>query len=328
MKIKFGIEEEVFVVEKGRPAIDSLYPLFSLVRKKPNYYFVHTAVNLARGRDLLDFFVASVEISTGVAEAPENAVEQLRLIREEFLKNCPQKVACVGMLPTYTEHTSLVSGFHIHVSGDFDFEEQRLKIVYYLPALLLITANSPSVNNDFLSNRILASRFTGAVVRNSYERYQDVIISRRLNTLEIRAFDPCPDLYRYMVLLEAIRRIITTREKFVPDLKEYAILREEAAKYGTASERIKGLVSEVVEKYGVEESLFHAPPALKTKEIFQKLDEERAYEELDRMYRQGVLYEGGEIPKSIRALLGFFGYYIPRLPYNTYKFLKEHGYLR
>lgn len=327
MSLKFGIEEEVFIVDKGKPAIDSLYPLYSLVRSNPSFYYLHTAVNMARGRDLLDFFVASVEISTGVAGSPEEAVEQLKFIRMDFLKNCPQKVACVGMLPNLTENESLVSGLHIHLSGDFDLERKRMQIAYYLPALMLITANSPSLSNDFLSNRALKNPFSGVVLFDSYERFQDIIISRRLKTLEIRVFDPCPELKRYLVLLKVLEQIVKDEEEVEFEAVSYSQLREESAKFGMESEQVRSLVRKLCERFGLDESLFATPPAIWTRKVFSEHDEDSAYRILDEAYRQGIQFEGSQLPKALRAIVGFVGYYIPRLPYTTYKFLKEHGYL-
>lgn len=327
MSLEFGLEEEVFVVERNKPALDSLYPLYSLVKNNPSFYYLHTGVNLARGKDILDFFVASVEISTGVAKTPEAAVEQLRLIRKEFVKECPQKVACLGMLPNYTSHTSLVSGFHVHVSGNFDFEKARIVLAHYLPALLLITANSPSLENDFISNRILQNPFSRTIVVDSYSRFQDIIISRRLNTLEIRIFDPCIDLERYLVLLELIEKIVLSNKSVEFDFRNYAELRRESAMYGISSKKVEKLVDEVCCKYRVDRYFFASPPALQTRKLFLDFGEENAYKKLDTLYRQGIEYQGSRLPKTVRALLGFFGYYIPKIPFSTYKFLKEHGYL-
>ncbi|MCX7831519.1 MAG: hypothetical protein N2440_01310 [Actinobacteria bacterium] len=327
MSLEFGLEEEVFIVERNKPALDSLYPLYSLVKNNPNFYYLHTAVNLARGKDILDFFVASVEISTGIARTPEAAIEQLRLIRKEFVKECPQKVACLGMLPNYTEHTSLVSGFHVHISGDFDFKKARIALAHYLPALLLITANSPSLGNDYFSNRILQNPFSKAIVVDSYARFQDIIISRRLNTLEIRIFDPCVDLDRYLILLELIEKIILSNENVEFDFRNYAELRKESAMRGISSKKVEAIVDEICSKYDVDKYIFTYPPAIHTKKIFLDLGEEQAYAKLDALYRQGIEYQGSRLPKTLRALLGFFGYYIPKIPFSTYKFLKEHGYI-
>lgn len=327
MAIYYGIEEEVFLIDEERPAIDSLYPLFSLVKKNPAFYYLHTAVNLARGKDVLNFFVASVEISTGICSSPEEAIESLRVIRKEFSQSCPQKIACVGMLPQYADNPSLVAGLHLHLSGDFDLEEARLKIAYYLPALLLLTANSPSLTNPYLSNRILKNPFAGTIVMNGYERFQDVIISRRLQTLEVRIFDPCPDLERYKLLLDYISRIVVSPGSKNLNLKEYALLREEACKHGVNSKKVKELVAEFCEEFDADFGLFATPPALKTSIIFKEKGLKEAFEILDGDYREGVIYSGANLPKTLRAAIGFLGYYLPKMPYTTYKFLKEHGYL-
>jgi gamma-glutamyl:cysteine ligase YbdK (ATP-grasp superfamily) len=329
MNLKFGIEEEIFLIdkEKGKPAVDSLYPLYTLFRKNPAFYYFHTAVNLARSREFFDFFVASVEISTPAVSSVEGVVGELALIRKELVQNCPQKVACVGMLPQYTANKSLVAGLHLHLSGEFDLEKTRLKLAHYLPALLLLTANSPSLENEYLSNRILLNPFAGSLVSNAYERFQDIIVSRRLKTLEIRIFDPCPDLERYYLLLEAVKRIIELNEEplFEPD--RYVFLRRQAACYGMKAPAVRDLVYELTEKIGFKVFYFETPPAIRTKELLEKHGVEKAFDYLDSLYRDGVQFDGNLPPKSLRALIGFFGYYLPKMPYITYKFLKEHGYL-
>jgi len=327
MNLKFGIEEEVFLIEEGKPAIDSLYPLFILVRKNPSFYYFHTAANFARKREFFNFFVGSVEISTGAASSAEEVVSELNFLRKELVRNCPQKIACLGMLPEYTDYRSLVAGLHIHLSGEFEPEKVRLKLARYLPALLLLTANSPSLKNEYLSNRILANPFAGVVLNDAYERFQDIIVSRRLGTVEIRIFDPCPDIERYQLLLEAIKRIIELDE--VPELEidEYARLRRRAACYGTKDPGVRKLVSELARKIEFDVAYFQSPPAVRVRRLFEKLGTEKAYEFLDNLYREGVRFKGELPPKALRALIGFFGYYLPKMPYVAYKFLKEHGYL-
>lgn len=327
MNLKFGIEEEVFLIDKGKPAIDSLYPLFMLFRKNPSFYYFHTAANLARSREFFNFFVASVEISTGVADSAEEVVSELEFLRKELVKNCPQKIACLGMLPEYTDYRSLVAGLHIHLSGDFELEKTRLKLARYLPALLLLTANSPSLKNEYLSNRILSNPFAGAVLTDAYERFQDIIISRRLGTLELRIFDPCPELERYRLLLEAIRRIIELDEEPELTIEEYFKLRQQAARWGVKDPGVRMLVEELAGKIDFDAVCFQSPPAVRTRRLFKKYSTEKAYEYLDSLYREGVRFSGELPPKVLRALIGFFGYYLPKMPYVAYKYLKEHGYL-
>lgn len=327
MKLKIGIEEEVFVIEGEKPAVDSLYPLYKLLRKNPAFYYIHTAVNIPRGKDFFESPVASIEISTPVTSSVEEAIEQLSLIRKELARNCPSKIIALGMLPNLTQAKSIVSGLHIHLSGSFDLVEARKKIAYYIPALLLITANSPSVENDYISNRILFNPFSGAIVNDFFERFQDIIISRRLKTLEIRVFDPVCDLKRVAALLCCLEAILKAPFNKELDFQKYMQLRNSAAKYGIMNDEVKKLVEELVDISGVEFKFFLFPESLRVKKMLNEMPLKEVYEVLDRDYRAGVSYEGERIPKTLRALYGFFGYYIPKMPYTTYKFLKEHGYM-
>ncbi len=327
MAIKFGIEEEVFLIERDKPGIDSLYPLFRLLRENPGFYYVHTAANIARGKEILEFPVISVEISTGIADSVNEAISQLSAIRKDLSRNCPQKILATGILPHKPSAEKAVCGLHVHLSGDFDLNEARAKIIRYLPALLLITANSPSLDNGYLSNRVLCNPYVGPVIADPYERFQDIIISRRLNTLEIRVFDPVPWIERYRILLKAIKKIIEKAKATDFDLQNYEKLRTNAAKYGISDKEVQKLVAELAELTEVDLIYFEKPPALETRRLFDELGTGEAIKTLDLAYREGVAYSGEEMPRTLRAAAGFFGYYLPKVPYITYKFLKEHGYL-
>lgn len=330
--IRLGIEEEVFVVDDGVINLDGLFTLACLLAKNPFYYYSHTASNLARGSDLKNSLLASVEISTSPHARIDDLIEELEKLRAEFSKVCPGTIVACGMLLHLKRSPSIVSALQFHISGIKDRLVAYETFLYFTPALLLITANSPAIDGRFtaLSARILLSPFIGAPVKNPLERFSDVIISRRFGTVEMRLFDPCSDIKRVRLLAESIYRIAEQIEKkgLKREFKreKYIMLRERAAKSGVEDKGVFNLVEEFADITGTDISAIENPPAIKTWELFSKegLD---AYKIMDEEYRQGNKYTLTYFPYFIRAGIGIFGYYLPRLPFTTYKFLKEHGYI-
>lgn len=330
--VRLGIEEEVFVLDNGRINLDGFFTLACLLFKRPAYYYTHTASNLARGADLRKSFLASVEISTSPHYQVQILISELSKLRSEFCKVCPGSIVACGMLPHLKESPSIVSALQIHVSGVKDKLVAYETFLYFAPALLLITANSPAVDGRYvgLCARVFLNPFIGVPSDDPRERYSDVIISRRLGTVELRLFDPCPDIERVRFLAEAVYQIADQIErgklKKNFDREKYAILRERAAKVGIEDREVYSLAMELSDTVGIDISVFENPPALKTWKLFSK-EGVGSYKMLDEEYRQGNEYSCVNLPYFLRAGIGIFGYYLPRLPYTAYKFLREHGYI-
>lgn len=330
--VKLGIEEEVFVVDDGVINLDGLFTLACLLAKNPFYYYFRTASNLARGSDLKNSLLASVEISTSPHTEINSLIEELEKLRTDFSRVCPGTIVACGMLPHLKMSPSIVSALQIHVSGVKDKLAAYETFLYFAPALLLITANSPAIEGKYigLSARILLNPFIGVPDKDPLKRFSDVIISRRLGTVELRLFDPCPDISRVRLLAETIARIAEQVEKgrLKREFKKerYIVLRERAAESGVEDKEVFKLAKELAEVTGIDVSVIESPPALKTWELFSK-EGQGAYKKMDEEYRRGHKYSLTYFPYFVRAGIGIFGYYLPRLPYTTYKFLKEHGYI-
>lgn len=328
--VSWGVEEEVFLLDGDRPADDALYPLYRLVKKNPGFYFFHTSSNTARGKDLRYGRVASIEISTSINASYRASLFELALHRQELAKNCDLRIIATGMLPHLSRAGSIVTGLHVHVSG-FEDQQRVLNAAYYFaPALFLLTANSPSLEDEtVLSTRLLKDSFIGPRREDPFYRFQDIIVSRRLNTIEFRLFDPCPSLFRINLLLRAIEAVIKAAEAGRYDISplDYAVVRDKAARGMLDDPELVRIVDELSDISGVNREFFFNPPALETRELLTKYGLEGALKRLDAEYRLNTYPLEKLPPRPVRYLAGYFGYYLPRLPYTTYKYLKEHGYL-
>lgn len=327
---RWGIEEEVFLLEGDKPAGDALYPLYRLVRKNPGFFFFHTASNAARGRDLKHGKIASIEISTSTNSSYREALFELALLRQQLAENCNLSIIATGMLPHLSSAESIVTGLHVHVSGFKDAERAIETAYYFAPALFLLTANSPSLEDEsIISVRLLRDPYIGPRNTDPAYRFQDIIISRRLNTLEFRLFDPCPSLQRINLLLRAIEAVIevSAEASFSLEPSIYAELRNRVARGMLDDPRLTEIINHLSGISGISKELFYEPPALKVIKLLKTKGLKKTLEILDAEYRLNTYPDDRFPPRPVRYLAGYLGYYLPRLPYVTYKFLKEHGYL-
>lgn len=327
--IRLGIEEEVFVLEGEHITLDGLFTLARLLRKNPRFYYTHTASNIARGKDLQQSLLASVEISTSPHENVEDLIAELEYLRKDFSASCPGTIVAAGMLPHLPNAPTIVAALQVHVSGVSE-ETAYKTFLYFAPVLSLLTANSPAVGGRYigLSARILNCPFIGVPGSDRFERFGDVIISRRLGTLEFRLFDPCPQIDKVRSLSTAIYELARNASLLNKDFnpQKYAAIRKEAATRGTDAQEVKNIAEELSELTGVPLDKFRNPPALKTWRMFSNSGT-LSYLEMDSEYRRSVKFTGKRLPYTLRAAEGIFCYYLPRVPFTLYKYLKEHGHI-
>ncbi|HHY95091.1 MAG TPA: hypothetical protein GX513_08795 [Firmicutes bacterium] len=342
----YGIEEEVFVLEPGRPSVRSLYYLARLLWSDPRRYYTHSASNFSRGRDLWNGLMSGVEISTGKHDSIAGLIQDLAERRQD-LAGVSQGLICpIGNLPDSTEATN-TSGLHLHISGvDRLLACQRL--VRYLPAFALALAHAPYAGGRRFgqSFRWVHSYALGPLRSQITYRFQDLIWSRRLGTIEVRVFDPSPDLSRLAALLECLHRLLTLEAGHTPaDGSEekvahirYNQLREQAARLrGETAHRgaaalaeegtgLDGLVSELGELVGFLPEWIAHTPADATATSLREKGPAATYLALDAGYRQWAGtpgWNGRQVPLVFGAIAGFLGYYFPRLPYTIWKAWKE-----
>lgn len=323
----YGIEEEVFVTEPSLPSLRSLYYLAQLLRKDfyRNYFYTHA--NLAHLPDINTGLMTGVEIITRAFQSIEELLSELRSRREEFSSVCEGLIIPMGHLINLRSR-SKVSGLHIHISGVKNKDIAYENLAYFLPLLSLMTVSSPYFGNRYFgqSARISYSFFIGPLQKDRYYRFQDIIISRRLKTIELRIFDPVWDIGRIKILLETIEKIIGLNSVLSLNHKVYIELRRQAATYGLNG-GLKRLYQELNEIHSLPEELFSRTISDSISEHYRKYGLLKTYSALNNAYRSGA-FKAQKIncnyPLKLSSVpVGIFGYYLPRLPYNLWKLLKE-----
>jgi hypothetical protein len=324
----YGIEEEVFIVQGEKASLESLYYLASLLKKRSYFNYFHTASNFSHSHDLRTGLMGGVEISTEVCHDIDSLMEALMRRRRELANVSSGLIVPVGHLfdedcPTKT------CGMHIHIGSLRDIKKAYRNLAHFLPLLSLLTANSPFMNGEHFgcSYRMHSSPFIGPLRDDPWYRFQDIIISRRLRTLEMRVFDPVWDVFRIRKLLEIVEEIIQIKHDVSFEPSFYISARREAATSGYGK-FTKELFNGLREFCDVEEDLFDVTPSDILSDYYRKNGQKATFSALNNGYRNGI-FEAVDSPEhqpSIMKIgLGFIGYFIPRLPYTVWKTCREIG---
>jgi len=255
--LTLGLEEEVFITTPTRPTLDALYALAKLLGRNPRYYYKHTASNFARGRDARQCLMSSVEIATHPHADIDALLEELRIHRAALADAAGDAyIVPVGHLFDLDAPTN-TAGLHIHVGVPAERRQTvYANLAHFLPLLILLSASSPYAGGRSFgqSYRVASSFAIGALRDDPYYRFQDLILSRRLGTIEIRACDPIWDLARLRVLLEAVWAIAQLPTARSIDRARYAALRHQAACVGYTPD-LQALHRELSTVYAIPEAL-------------------------------------------------------------------------
>lgn len=325
--ITLGLEEEVFISTPTRPTLDALYALTKLLWRNPRFYYKHTASNFARGRDAHQCLMSSVEIATRPHTDINALLQELRTHRTALANAAGDAyLVPVGHLFDLDAPTN-TAGLHIHIG----VSPERRPIVYanlahFLPLLILLAASSPYAGGRYVgpSYRVAASYAIGTLRTDPYYRFQDLILSRRLDTIEIRVFDPVWDLERLRVLLQSVRAIAQLSTARPIDYAHYATLRHQAASVGYTPD-LQALQHELRPIYAIPEELLQQTLSDALHAHMRHSPQDAllsTYAHLDHAYRTGrwePVAPRSVSPSAWRGALGVLGYYVPRLPYMAYK---------
>ncbi len=326
-RVTLGLEEEVFVCEPERPNLGSLAYLARLTWSNPRRHYARTASNFARGDDLPQGLMSCVEISTGVHDDPESLVDDIALRRRELVR----AVGGHGLLVPLghllqNDAPTNVAALQFHV-GAPDRERAYRNLGYALPLLALLAADSPGARGQRFgqSYRMARGFAVGPLTADPTTRFQDLIVSKRLGTIEVRLLDPVWDLRRVRVLARAIREIAALESDLPFDREAYNAMRYRVALEGwnPEVEPIHEIVSQVAD---VPMELLTDTAADDVWDLYHQVGLVPTYSALDNAYRTGVFAPRpvGEMkPSFLRSLGGLAGYYVPKFPYVTWKFLKE-----
>jgi gamma-glutamyl:cysteine ligase YbdK (ATP-grasp superfamily) len=322
----FGLEEEVFVVEPAAPSLNSLYYLARLMWRDPSRNIPRTASNFARGADLSRGLMSAVEVSTDVQPDAASLLDDLRARRAELASVADGLVVPLGHLLDFDTPTN-VAALQIHVGGLADRDAAYDNLAHFLPLLALLTADSPAANGERFgqSYRMARGFATGPLGDDPTVRFQDLIVSKRLGTIEVRVLDPTWDLGRIGVLARAIEAIVSLPQRLDARRDWYNAHRLRIATEGYIDE-LRPLYAELAQVADVPESLLERTAADEVWDLFAREGLVPTYSAIDNGYRSGI-FEPCEVPamkaSALRSVLGFAGYYVPKLPYTTWKYLKE-----
>ncbi len=320
----YGIEEEVFITEPTRPALSALYVMAKLLGRNPRYYYKRSATNFARGKDARQCLMSSVEIATRPHRDIDSLINDLLARRRDLAQAAGQAyLVPVGHLFDIESPTN-TGGLHLHIGVA---PERRASVyanlAYFLPLLMALSASSPYAGGRYFgqSYRMARSFAIGALRGDPYYRFQDLIISRRLGTIEIRALDPIWRAERLRWLLRAVDAIVALPDARPLDLARYALLREQAVRAGYTPD-LQRLYAELREMVDLPETLLQRTLSDELAECTAQEGLLHTYARLNRAYRTGRWEPTAPHPvkpSAVRALLGLTGYYLPKLPYIAYK---------
>ena len=323
----FGIEEEVFITEPRRPTLRSFYYLARLLAKNPRFYYTHSAHNFARGSDVKQGVMGGVEISADMCEDVEALADDLARRRADLSSVASGLIVPVGHLFDYEAPTNTCA-IHIHVSGVEDKGRLYGNLIHFMPVLPLFTINSPMAASKYFgqSYRMAKSWAIGPIKPDWKYRFQDIILSKRLGTIELRVSDPCWDMSRVRWLLRAVKAIAELDTALDPGIDRYNSLRDRLCREGLLDE-IADLVDELGKLIDFPIGLLERTASDESKAVYDSEGLLAAYSALDNGYRNGVFearpVSFGERSGTAEGLLGFVGYFVPRLPYYAWKGLVE-----
>lgn len=322
----FGLEEEVFVVEPEKPSLKSLYYLSKLLWRDPKRHYRLTASNFSRGRDVRQGLMSGVEVATKVHDNSDELLEDLTSRRRELAGVSEGLIVPIGHLINLSTPTN-VCALQLHVGNVRDLELTYNNLAYFLPVLALITINSPYAGGVYMgqSFRMAHGFAIGKLKEDPRDRFQDIIIAKRLGTIELRVPDPVWDMRRVAVLAKAIEAISKMDTRLPFKREDYNKIRLRVA--------VEGYVEELVPLYNELNTIVDMPEELLKKTASDEVRDfckehgyVLTYSALDNGYRNAI-FEADRMPENkaqaIKSMAGLAGYYVPRLPYVLWKYLKE-----
>lgn len=317
------------MLEHGRllPTLQSLDYMRRLLWSDLRRYTVRTASNFLRDGDQKRFgLMGSVEVATFVHSSPEELVSELLQLRVEFARAARGAlVVPVGALFTADAKT-LTSGLHIHIGVPRN-ERHRIysNLAHFLPVLAVASASSPYFNNEYfgLSHRMATPYALGPLQADREYRFQDLIISKRLGTIELRVFDPVPELGRLTQIVKAVHAIALWPGTAAFSREEYNGARTEWTKEGP-NPWVLHRFEELRKIYALPLELVEQPFSKRLADITRQRGALAAYQEADATWRNqtGVHYPVKEHSK-LRIASGIAGFYALRFPYMAYKGIRE-----
>ena len=328
--VTLGYEAEFFLIEEGllHPTLQSLDCLRKLYWRNPLACRPRLASNFARGQDRKACWMSSIEVSTGVQTSVDGLLAELLQWRRKIAL-ASRGSYCVPIgAPLKLDCPSNTAGSHIHV-GVPASERDRVfaNLGYFLPVFAVAALNSPSCDAGAPKSYRMACNFASGDLREDREyRFQDLIVSKRLGTVEIRALDPVPDMNRLRHIFQAVTAVASHPETLPFDRQRYNAERPAWVREGMNG-YVESLWKEIQPIYPLPKELLERTLSDELSEIAQADSPEAAYGKVDSVWRRGT---GVELTlarhSSFRSWTGVLGYYAVQLPWMAFKGYKEwHG---
>lgn len=331
--ITLGLEEELYVLYQGQPDLGSMAGLSRLLWRKPKTYYPHSASNFSRKSGAKLGLMSGVEVSTAVCHTPQELMQSVIARRQDLMNAFPTgHLSALGMIQRDDPYNT--AGLHIHIG----VPTHRKAAVYgniarFLPILALASSSSPWQGTQVFgqSYRMHASYALGALRADPLYRFQDLIITRRLGTIEIRVLDPIWDLKRLSALVDAIYQLAS-----LPALDwsaaQYNQLRSVFPQYGldglnSAHPTLAALADELYQRTGFESHWSrHTVSDLLVQLAQTAPNPSQGFlavaSHLDSGFRHNLWQNSGTPdpkPAFWHGAWGMLSYYLPRLGYISYK---------
>ncbi|AFZ69231.1 hypothetical protein [Deinococcus peraridilitoris] len=320
-----GLEEEVFVLYQGRPSTASLLDLAVLLWRDPRRNFSKTASNFTRR---LPNLMSTVEFATDVHGSPAALLAETMARRAELAAVARTGLLVpVGMLPDENPYNT--AGLHLHLGVEAgQLQRAYTNIARFLPVLTLASASSPWRGRERFghSYRLQASFALGPLQRDPLHRFQDLIITRRLGTIELRALDPIWNPERLHAIVDAAWRLAALRRELPFDSATYNALRRRFPREGLTPE-LRELALELADLTGFDLKWLEETEAERLAELAEQEGFETVWRCLDGAYRTGTFGPSTTLdtrPAKWRGAAGLALYYAPKLPYMALKGWREH----
>jgi hypothetical protein len=330
--VTLGLEEEVFVLygdeQAGfRASTASFRGLARLLWADWRRNVGGTASNFRRGAVARRELMSSVEVSTPVHAHPDTLFMSAMSRRRELSRALPTGLMVpLGLLPGSDEYHT--AGLHIHVG----VAPERLETVYgnlarYLPVLTHASASSPWWDGKPSGplSRVSHSFALGPLQPDPLARFQDLIVTRRLGTIELRVLDPVWEQGRLHAILSAVYALAQLPERLPWSRETYNRLR---GSYVTGpDEEVRALAQELRRLCGFDPGWLERTVSARVLESWQAHGEAATLAALDGAYRRGVWGSAGTPharPGRWQGAAGFASYYLPKLPYMLKKVRAEH----
>ena len=330
--VTLGLEEEVFIlygdaVQGFRASTASFMGLARLLWSDWKQNVGGTASNFRRGAVAWRELMSSVEISTPIHAHPATLLASALSRRHELSRALPAGLMVpLGLLPGSDKfHTA---GLHLHVR----VAPERLATVYgniarYLPVLTHASASSPWWNSQPSGplSRVAHSFALGPLTPDPLARFQDLIVTRRLGTIELRVLDPVWEPERLLAILSAVYALARLPDRLPWSRGSYNRLR---ASYATGPDaEVRALARELQTISGFDPGWLEHTVSARVLESWQTRGEAATLAALDGAYRTGT-WGSADTPHTRpprwRGAAGFAAYYLPKLPYMARKVRAEH----